>query len=124
MQIEITYEQLNWIRQGMIDSLRSTYWKNAHTKNPDHRLQQDIAEEILKLEKDISNCTPEDSYEPREYGLCPQVSALYNLRKHIEEVLWKEYDKHMQSHPFPDTYHATFEEVQNKEATRERRLKL
>lgn len=123
MQIEITYEQLNWLRQAMSDSLLNSLLKEEN-KNMPHRLQQDICVEIEKLQKDISNCTPEDSYEPREYSLSSKVSALYNLRKHIEEVLWKEYDKHMQSHPFPDTYHATFEEVQNKEATRERRLKL
>jgi|11BtaG_2_1085332.scaffolds.fasta_scaffold00720_18 hypothetical protein len=123
MKIEITYEQLNWLRQAMSDSLLNSLLKEEN-KNMPHRLQQDICVEIEKLQKDISNCTPEDSYEPREYSLSSQVSAIHNLRDHIDDELWKEYDKHMQSHPFPDTYHATFEEVQNKEATRERRLKL
>jgi hypothetical protein len=124
MKIELTYEQLNWLRQAMIDSLNSNYWKNAQSKNPSRRLQEDIAAEIHKLRKDISNSTPENFPEPNEYSLDSQHSALHNLRDHIDDELWKEYNRHIENHPFPDTYNPTFEEVQNKEATRERRLKL
>ena len=123
MKIELTYEQLNWIREAISNSLEETL-----THRPVKPLEKNIVRCIEKVQKDISNSTPQGCYEPHEQSLANKFSALANLCDHIDDQLWEAYDEHVQADHYAGEMNLTeriedFEHHQRKQAGHEKMMR-
>ena len=123
MKIELTYEQLNWIREAMSNSLEETL-----SHRPVKPLEKHIVRSIEKLQKDISDSTPQGCYKPHECSLASKFSALANLREHIDDQLWEAYDEAVQADHYAGEMNLTeriedFEHYQRKQAGHEKMMR-
>lgn len=86
MKIDLTFEQINWLREAISDS---------HELNLQHRPHntKQIVQQMERIQESIQDSTADDGYCPHEYTLDAKFSVLANIVDEIDRQLLKKYDE-------------------------------